>query len=99
MSETIEETLIKHMNHIGKLTQQRDDLRAKLEKAQSGNLDIIKRCNKLSEQRDDLLAACKAWMKVESEMSDKHPCPDLALRAKYRKEAVSLTKAAITLCE
>ena len=26
MSETIEETLIKHMNHIGKLTKQRDAL-------------------------------------------------------------------------
>ena len=43
----------------------------------------------------DLLAACEAWMKVESEMRDKNPCPDLALRAHYRKEAVKLTEAAI----
>ena len=42
-----------------------------------------------------LLAACRAWMKVESEMMDNHPCPDLALRAGYRKQAVALTKAAI----
>ncbi len=44
---------------------------------------------------DALLEACKAWMKVESEMSDNTPCPDLALRAHYRKEAVKLTEAAI----
>lgn len=43
----------------------------------------------------DLLQACKAWMKVESEMGDKNPCPDLALRAQYRKQAVALTEAAI----
>ena len=42
-----------------------------------------------------LLAACEAWMKVESEMREKHPCPDLALRAQYRRQAVTLTKAAI----
>ncbi len=48
----------------------------------------------------DLLAACTAWMKVESEMRcplirGNNPCPDLVLRANYRKEAVRLTKAAI----
>jgi len=43
----------------------------------------------------DLLEACKAWMRVESEMRENHPCPDLALRATYRKEAIRLTKAAI----
>ena len=42
-----------------------------------------------------LLAACEAWMKVESEMKENHPCPDLALRAEYRKRAVALTQAAI----
>ena len=42
-----------------------------------------------------LLAACDAWMLVESEMADNHPCPDLALRANYRAKAVRLTKAAI----
>lgn len=43
----------------------------------------------------DLLDACKAWMLVESEMADNHPCPDLNLRAQYRKNAVKLTTAAI----
>ena len=43
----------------------------------------------------DLLAACKAWLKVESEMSANNPCPDYGLRATYRKEAVKLTEAAI----
>lgn len=42
-----------------------------------------------------LLAACEAWQKVESEMFDNHPCPDLALRARYRKEAVRLMEIAI----
>ncbi len=45
---------------------------------------------------DDLYEACKAWLKVESEMSDNNPCPDLALRATYRKEATRLTKAALS---
>ena len=43
----------------------------------------------------DLLEACEAWMKVESEMADKNSCPDLALRAQYRKQAVTLTETAI----
>lgn len=42
-----------------------------------------------------LLEACEAWMKVESEMPKNNPCPDLALRAHYRKEAIALTVAAI----
>jgi len=33
MSETIEETLIRHMEHIGKLTKQRDNLLAACKKA------------------------------------------------------------------
>lgn len=37
----------------------------------------------------DLLEACKAWMKVESEMSSNTPCPDLALRANYQRTAVN----------
>jgi len=47
----------------------------------------------------ELLAACKAWLKVESEMSNNHSCPDIALRAQYRKEAIALTKAAIAATE
>ena len=43
----------------------------------------------------NMLKACEAWMKVESEMLSNNPCPDLALRAQYRKEAVALTKIAI----
>ncbi len=44
----------------------------------------------------ELLDACKAWEKVESEMSDNTPCPDLTLRAQYRKTAVKLTEIAIS---
>lgn len=53
--------------------------------------DFVHRWN----SQPDLLEACEAWMKVESEMGDKHPCPDLALRAQYRKQAVALTEAAL----
>jgi len=62
--------------------------------------DIIRQdnLNKIN-SHDALLEACKAWMKVESEMLDNHPCPDLLLRAQYRKEAVIFTKAAIALAE
>ena len=62
---------------------------------------VYKKCaqvKELEQQRDILLEACKAWMKVESEMKDKNPCPDLALRANYRKKAVKLTEAAIAKC-
>ena len=44
---------------------------------------------------DAMEKALKAWMKVESEMKDNHPSPDLALRAGYRKEAVKLTRAVL----
>jgi len=44
---------------------------------------------------EDLLDALMAWLKVESEMSNNTPCPDLALRAFYRKKASELTDAAI----
>jgi len=40
--------------------------------------------------------ASKAWMKVESESRPNTPMPDLGLRAMYRKEAVSLTKKALS---
>ena len=43
----------------------------------------------------DLLAAVQAWMKVESESKTSNLCPDYALRAIYRKEAVELSEAAI----
>lgn len=51
--------------------------------------------SQIIKSQPDLLEACKAWMKVESEMRENNPCPDLALRAQYRKEAVKLTDAAI----
>ncbi len=47
----------------------------------------------------DLLEACRAWMLVESEMADNHACPDLALRASYRRKAAALTRAAIAAAE
>ena len=43
----------------------------------------------------NMLKACEAWMKVESEMLSNNPCPNLVLRAQYRKQAVELTEAAI----
>ena len=52
---------------------------------------IIDRETRLKEKE----AALRAWMLVESEMADNHPCPDLALRARYRKTAVDLTRAAL----
>jgi hypothetical protein len=42
-----------------------------------------------------LFEACEAWQKIESEMQDNTPVPDLALRAQNRKQAVELTKQAI----
>ena len=42
-----------------------------------------------------LLAACEAWVLVETEMQSNHPSPDLALRARYRKEAITLTIVAL----
>jgi hypothetical protein len=47
----------------------------------------------------ELLEACKAWMLVESERRENNPCPDLALRAEYRKRAVAMTTAAIAKVE
>ena len=42
MSETIEETLIKHMDYIGKLTKQRDKLLAACEEADEAKNNIEK---------------------------------------------------------
>ena len=61
-------------------------------KAEAYATELVRRWN----SQPDLLDACKAWMKVESEMLSSTPCPDLALRAQYRKQAVELTEAAIT---
>lgn len=55
---------------------------------------IVRACNR-DEAFEDLLAACEAWMKVESESKTSTPCPDYNLRAIYRKEAVKLSEAAI----
>ena len=46
-----------------------------------------------------LLAACEAWMEVESESKPNHPCPDYTLRATYRQKAVKLTKAALAVAK
>ena len=43
----------------------------------------------------DLLEACEAWMLVESESMSNNPCPDYALRGRYRDKANELTRAAI----
>jgi hypothetical protein len=48
---------------------------------------------------DALLEACKAWQKYDSEMADKHPCPDYTLRTAYRNEARKLTDIAVKLAE
>ena len=45
----------------------------------------------LANERTLLRDALKAWMLVESETN--HPCPDLTLRAHYRKQAIDMTKA------
>lgn len=46
-----------------------------------------------------LVKALSKWNLVESEMSNNTPCPDLALRASYRKEAIKLTEIALTLAK
>ena len=46
-----------------------------------------------------LVEACNKWMLVESEMTNNTPCPDLALRAFYRRQAVGLTKIALAAAE
>lgn len=40
----------------------------------------------------ELVAENKAWRLVDSESRDAHPCPDLALRAEYRRRARELAK-------
>lgn len=44
---------------------------------------------------EELVEALRAWELVNSEMGDNHPCPDLRLRAKYRKRARELTLIAL----
>ena len=44
---------------------------------------------------DALVAALEAWRLFDSESSDKHPCPDLMLRGKYRDQARKLTDVAL----
>jgi len=44
---------------------------------------------------DPLVAALEAWRLFDSESSDKHPCPDLMLRGKYRDQARKLTDVAL----
>ena len=45
----------------------------------------------LEQQNAKLSAALHAWVAVDEESSDKHPCPDLALRATLRCKARELT--------
>ena len=54
----------------------------------------VRRKEKMANQKliDELVEALRAWEKVESEMGDNHPCPDLMLRATYRKTAIQLTQ-------
>ena len=71
------------------------------EKLQIGSANFVEAINNarfivLADHHFDAMhEALKAWMKVESEMKDNHPSPDLALRAGYRKEAVKLTRAVL----
>jgi hypothetical protein len=46
-----------------------------------------------------MIGALRLWEKVESEMKDNHPCPDLALRADYRKRAVVATREVLEKVE
>lgn len=47
------------------------------------------------EQVSALVEALKEWERLDSESSDKHPCPDLTLRVLYRDRARKLTPAAL----
>ena len=62
-----------------------------LEGLEQGRKDVAK----LEGQKRRLVAALEMWRKVESEMGNNTPVPDLALRAEYRRKAVRLTKEAI----
>ena len=70
---------------IGNLNENRPDY------IKHGDL-IVRACN----AHKDLLAACEAWMKVESESKPNNPCPDYTWRSAYRKYAAILTIAALT---
>jgi hypothetical protein len=84
-------------NQQGAAMNARDDRLAGLHPAAKAVIKIIDDLQAAQSERDALKAACEAWMQVESEMADKHPCPDLALRADYRKRAVALTETALAL--
>ena len=58
----------------------------------SGGMDVMVVAK--NNCHDALLDALKAWQKYDSEMADKHPCPDYTLRTAYRNEARRLTEAA-----
>lgn len=64
-------------------------------KMQSKKTQLIKQLQAKADCHDELVGACKAWMKVESEMRINHPCPDYTLRAVYRKQAIKLTQQAL----
>lgn len=57
----------------------------------------------LSKREEQLEALCRRlagaledWQQYDTESSDNHPCPDLALRAAYRNLARTTTDVALT---
>ena len=44
-------------------------------------------------ERDALREEVKLWRWIDSEMSDVHPCPDLAMRAQWRRDARAIRAA------
>ena len=60
MSETIEETLIRHMNYIGELTKQRDDLLAVCEAVVRAK-DLLVSSEYIDEFSDEATALTKIY--------------------------------------
>jgi hypothetical protein len=51
--------------------------------------------NAIADETRELVEALLAWKKVESEMKEDTPVPDLALRSAYRHQAIKLTNKAL----
>lgn len=56
-------------------------------------IDLMRQLSDCETRMEKMEQALEAWMRFNSETSAETPCPDLALRARYRLEAVELTKA------